>query len=438
MDKVSFYNLKVLYKDYILYYNSLSDIIIPFTIDEYNVIEELLTNLDEFKKEYPVLYKEMYNRGFIIDEKFNELSFIKLQNNRVIYSSNRYHIIINPTLDCNLKCWYCSTEYAKAIHSGRMNDDIILRTKKHLKKIIEEERVKELHLDWFGGEPLLYFDEVINPIASFVKNLLTKNIKYTQHITTNATLLTDERIHLMKDLGFTSFQIPIDGNEHRHNKIKFYSDKTGCYKHIINNINKITEFIPDVKIILRINYDQQTLKNILDITKDLSDDCKKTLLIDFQKVWQIPNREEEKKLLKEVKKEFNDLGYDTTFWAFVPKRYHRCYADRYNNYAINYDGRIFKCTARDYADDKVIGTLKQEGDIDWNYQLLGELFDKSTFENEKCLICKKLPICMGPCITSNFEARKKGIQIPCNMDYSQYSFDSYIIEEALKRKIILK
>lgn len=45
---------------------------------------------------------------------------------------------------------------------------------------------------------------------------------------------------------------------------------------------------------------------------------------------------------------------------------------------------------------------------------------------------------MGPCITSNFEARKKGIQIPCNMDYSQYSFDSYIIEEALKRKIILK
>ena len=62
--------------------------------------------------------------------------------------------------------------------------------------------------------------------------------------------------------------------------------------------------------------------------------------------------------------------------------------------------------------------------------------EKSTFENEQCLSCKKLPLCMGPCITNNYEARKNNTKIPCNFEHAQYSFDSYVIEEAQKRNII--
>lgn len=436
MEKVSRYNNFVVYKDNILCYNTLSNALALFTKDEFEVIECLLQNLNEFKEEYPELYAAMYKRGFVVSEDFDELAYVKLQNNKVIYSSNQYHVIINPTLDCNLTCWYCSTEYSKAVHSGRMSDEMVCRVKKHLKKLIDEENVKSLHLDWFGGEPMLYFDEVINPISSYVKENLHNNMNYTQHITTNATLFTEDRIYLMKELGFTSFQIPIDGNEVRHNKIKYNKDKSGTYKQVLETVNRISDIMPDSTIILRINYDTQTLKNIKDIAKDLSEKCKQTLLIDFQKVWQVPNRKEEIDLLREVKIWFENEGFSTTFWAFVPKQFHRCYADRLNNYAINYDGRIFKCTARDYGNDKVIGTLLENGDVDWNQSLLAAMFDKSTFENERCLNCNKMPVCMGPCITSNYEARLRNEPIPCNLDHAQYSFDSYVIEEAKKRSLI--
>ena len=372
MEKASYYNITVSFQDNILLYNTLSDNLISFTKEEYSIIEELLNNLDNFKIEYPLLYEEMQKRGFIVNKKFNELTYIKLQNRRTIFFFFSFHVIINPTLDCNLKCWYCSTEYAKSMHSGRMNDDTVLMVKKHLWNILNENRAKKLHLDWFGGEPLLYFDEVIYPISSYVKENLATNIIYTQHITTNATLLNKERIHVMKELGFTSFQIPIDGNEFKHNTIKHYNNKTGTYRQVINNINSICDIMPNAQIILRINYDYQTLKNITDIISDLSENSKNCLFIDFHKVWQIKDREDERKQLKEIKNIFNNKGFSTMFWAYEPKRFHRCYSDRFNTYAINYDVRIFKCTARDYGNDKVIGTLLDNGDIDWNHELLSE------------------------------------------------------------------
>lgn len=436
MDKVSYYNNVVYNQDNVILYNTLSDYMISLSKEEYTEIEYLLDNLDTFRSEYPDLYKAMKDNGFIINSTFDELSYIKLQNNHIVYADNYYHVIVNPTLDCNLKCWYCSTEYAKAKHNGGMNDKTILNLKKHLYGLIKQHRVKNLYLDWFGGEPMLQFDKVIIPVSSYVKEILSDDIIYNQHMTTNATLIDEHRVFQMKDLGFTSFQIPIDGNEHRHNQVKFFTDKSSTYKRVIDSINLISSIIPNVGITLRINYDYQTLKNILDIANDISDESKKCIRIDFQKVWQIKDRINERNLLIEIKEAFNSNGFCTSFWAYTPMRFHRCYADRISNYVINYDGRIFKCAARDYGDDKVIGHLLDNGDIEWNKELLSTLFSESTFNNSRCLKCKILPICMGPCIINCHEAKLAKKTIPCIVDYAQYSFESYVIEEASKRKLI--
>ncbi|MCD8179319.1 MAG: radical SAM protein [Tannerellaceae bacterium] len=176
--------------------------------------------------EYPLLYEELKKAGFIINESFDELDYIKLQNKRIIYTEKDYHITINPTLDCNLTCWYCSTEYNEAKHNGGMTLEMVENLKAHIKNILLEEKATSLHLDWFGGEPMMYFDEVIDPIAEYSYKLTKENkVKFTQHITTNATLIDESKIQRMKELNFTSFQIPIDGNEKRHNKIKFFNNK---------------------------------------------------------------------------------------------------------------------------------------------------------------------------------------------------------------------
>lgn len=305
----------------------------------------------------------------------------------------------------------------------------------HLKMVVEMQKARALHLDWFGGEPMICFDEIIDPIATFANEIIEEyNIDFSQHITTNATLMDKDRIQAMKNLHFTSFQIPIDGNEQRRNKIRFFADKKDTYKIVMNNINLIADIIPKAHIVLRINFDKQTLKQIGDVIKDISEESKKQIEIDFQKVWQIPFAENEEELLKQAKDIFVANGLKSEFWACRPRMFYRFNADRLHH-SINYDGRVFKCTASDYGDDKVIGNLVSGGNIEWNQELQSNYFSASTFETSRYLACNMLSLCMGPCFQKKYDSRKESKPLPCNFENAEYSLTSYIVGEPRKRNL---
>ena len=437
-EKVSRYNMEIEHTDCMLLYNALTDALLPVSFKDYALVETLMEHLPTFSDRYPDLYASFKKSGFIIDQAFDEQAYIKLQNKRRVYAHNDYHITVNPTLDCNLKCWYCSVSYAGAKHNReRMSDVTVDALNKHIQHVVFHQKARSLLLDWFGGEPLMYYDEVMSKIATFAQAVAAEQKVDIRHqITTNATLLNKERIQQMKDCNFYFFQIPIDGNEHRHNQIKYFRDKQGSYRKIIDNINLLTEMIPNVYITLRINYDKQTLKNIRDILPDFTEQSKSRITVDFQRVWQVPCTDKERELLKESKEYFAQSGFRSGFWAYRPKQFKRCYADNYHYYAINYNGKVFKCTARDYDDDKVIGELLESGVISWNDAILSKLFEKATFENEMCENCKMLPLCMGPCIQKCYEARLKNTQLTCMYQNVEYALSDHIIETARKRNLI--
>jgi uncharacterized protein len=437
-DKVSRYNIEVEHSDCMLLYNALTNVIFPVSFEDYAVVETLLEHLPEFLDKYPYLYAAFKKSGFIIHSDFDELAYIKLQNKRYVYTHNDYHITINPTLDCNLKCWYCSVSYAGAKHNKeRMSDETISSLNNHIRNLVTQQKARSILLDWFGGEPMMYYDEVISKVSEFAKKITSEhNIILRQHITTNATLLDEKRIRQMKDFCFKFFQIPIDGNEHRHNLIKYDSDKQGTYRKVVDNINLIADIIPNIFISLRINYDKQTLKNIRDILSDFSEKSKNCITVDFQRVWQVSCADKERQLLQAAKKDFMEAGFKSYFWAYKPLVFRRCYADSYLYYAINYNGKVFKCTARDYGDDMVLGNLHPSGKIIWNDAIMSKLFEKATFENEKCENCKMLPLCMGPCIQKNYEARVKNKPLQCMYENVEYSLSSYVIEMAKRKNLI--
>lgn len=404
---------------------------------ENEVITSLFDNILDFEDNYQVLFSQFLKDGFIVNDSFDELEFIRFQNKNQIFSDKKLHLTINPTLDCNLKCWYCSTEYANAIHSGRMADKLVEALKLHIENQITQNKIPSLHLDWFGGEPLMYFEEVIKPIARFAKELCEKhNVILTQHATTNAVLMTPTIMTEMDQLGFTSFQIPLDGNEDHHNSIKFTSKNIGTFNTVISNINELVKRIPKVNIILRINYDKKTLYNIDEIIPLLSKEAKKHILVDFQKVWQIISDQKDKEQLAKVKELFRQNGLNSGYWAYQPNKYYKCYSDKLFHYAVNYDGLVFKCTAQDYSEEKSIGKLNEDGTISFNIEKLSQLLSRGTFENERCLSCVRLPLCMGPCVIRNFEHRTQNKPLPCTTENSDYPFDSFVIEIASRRGLL--
>jgi uncharacterized protein len=72
-----------------------------------------------------------------------------------------------------------------------------------------------------------------------------------------------------------------------------------------------------------------------------------------------------------------------------------CYADRINQATINYNGDVFKCTARDFTKDNLEGVLDSDGLIQWKNNILNRFEKRLT--NKPCLDCKIMPICGGGC-----------------------------------------
>ena len=387
--KLSNYNFEVEHDEHVLLYNGLSDKLLPVSYEEFSALETLLEHLDVFEKMYPDLFNAFKKAGFIIDGDFDELAFIRLQNKKTVYNNRDYHITINPTLDCNLKCWYCSVDYAGTKHDkSHMSSETIEALKNHIISLIVDRKADSILLDWFGGEPTMFYDEVIKPISlAIIPEIEKYGINFKQQITSNGTLFNEERLREMKEFKFNFFQISTDGNEKQHNKVKYFADKSGSYKKVFENINLITDILPNAAVILRINYDKQTLKNITDIIDDLSENSKKRVSVDFQKIWQIKITDKERILLDEAKKEFEKKGLYFHFWVYKPRRFKRCYSDSFSHYVINYNAKVFKCTARDYSDNILLGTLMPSGKIEWDKKRQSDYFGYATFDNPMCEKC---------------------------------------------------
>lgn len=435
MKEASRYNI---WEENVLY-NSFTDQLITFLESEVPDVTYLLNNLDEFEEEYPELFDSFQKFGFIKDVDFDELEYILFQNRKVVFNSEHYHLTINPTLQCNYKCWYCCVEDQGTVYrKERMNDHTIEKLKMHIKYMIEKEHISSLLLDWFGGEPLMYFYEVIYPISLYAKSLcISHGVQLTSHITTNAYFIDYQMLATFKEINVSSFQIPVDGGRRKHNSVKNHNG-LGHFDKIMNNINSICEHMDDVSVVVRINYDLQSLKTISSVIKDIKQENKEKIIVDFQRVWQVEFSRDSNgdniQLLK-VKKEFESAGFKTVYFAYKQKKFTCCYSDRFFHRVINYDGKVFKCSARNYDDDLCIAVLNDDGTMSFNHNLISKMFSDSTFRNDKCLNCNMLPLCYGPCIQKYYETKTGEATFHCLQMDSEISFKTYIKNRVAKINI---
>jgi uncharacterized protein len=439
MVKNSKYVIKVQYKDGLLMYSPISNFIIPIEKEDVESLNVHLYNLDAFKKNEPQIFELFKKHSFIVQSDFNEVDYIKFQNKLSIFYDRCYRLTINPTLECNMNCWYCTVDAAANFRPNkRMSDSTMKNLIDHISSQINSRSIDELFLDWFGGEPLLYFREVIYPISKIAQKLSkAQRIPLKQFITTNGYLIEDSMIDEFNEIKLNNFQITLDGNRAKHNTIrKHYGADT--FDKILDNIVMICCRVENPTIQLRINYDKKTLNGLYEIIEKLNEpDVREKIVINFQKVFQVDrSKTQENGALKKAIHLFENYGFRTRYWAYRPQAFHTCYSDRYYHRVINYDGNVFKCTARKYNIENRIGVLKKGGEIELDTSIMSIMFSDSTFNNDICLDCNLLPLCFGPCIQKNYEVKRNTSRFECLLRDAEFSVDSFVIDEAKKRKII--
>lgn len=350
---------------------------------------------------------KLESNNYLVKDDVDEKQMIESLFVQRRFSSKVYQLTLNTSLDCNLCCWYCYETHAKKTN---MSLELVKNILLHLEIKSQADPFKILELSFFGGEPLLNY-KAIKALLEGVK-MLSERFDFDIHLTfvTNGTLINQKYVELLKEFK-VRFQITIDGNKDTHNNTRKYKSKllgTDSYGKIMDNLKLLNEQEAEFYFIVRVNYETDTLKSISKLMADLEFLDKRRTALSLHRVWQHKATEEDSALLIDAINYINSMGFVVSTFPLATNL-ENCYADNYNQAIINYDGNVYKCTARDFSSEQPSGKLNSLGLIEWNAPLL---LDRLALDiPQKCKDCLLLPSCTGICSQKKVEA-KDNEQIP--------------------------
>jgi len=152
------------------------------------------------------------------------------------------HLTLFVSQKCNLKCIYCYGEGGEYGNEGLMNSKISTEAVDWL--ISQSKGKKQLGISFFGGEPLLNFS-LIKQTVKYAKKQGDKNNKdFEFGITTNATLLNNDKIDFLKCYNIIPI-ISFDGTKNLQDQQRPFKNGKGSYDCVYKNIITLLEHLPD-------------------------------------------------------------------------------------------------------------------------------------------------------------------------------------------------
>ncbi|THU40334.1 radical SAM protein [Niastella caeni] len=411
-------------------YNSFTQKVIFLEETLKDILQAALNeNIDALNEVHPTFYNYLIKQEFIIENNIDEVDKVKKLVKKYDENTDSFLLTINPSMNCNFKCWYC---YETHVKNSRLNAEMIKKINLFINKTANKEGIKVFTLSFFGGEPLLYFKkEVIPIIDTYVDACRANGLKPSIYFTTNGYLINDEFIAYFKNKGIScGFQITLDGYKEQHDLVRFVSANKGSYEEIIKNVKLLIS--NNFPVRLRINYTDKNIigtHKIADEFNDLPKDIKqRNLLMDYQRVWQDDKIDNTFDVIDDNINKITDAGVNVTSTYSPNNVKNSCYADKRNSAVINYNGDLFKCTARDFTTIKRAGYLSDDGTLVWENNYL-ERRMSAKFNNKPCLSCKIMPLCNGGCSQHAMEHLASGL------DYCVHHGDENKKMQIVKTKV---
>ncbi|BAZ52083.1 radical SAM domain-containing protein [Nostoc sp. NIES-4103] len=285
------------------------------------------------------------------------------------FNNSYFNLFILPTEQCNFRCTYCYEDFSL----GRMKPETILGIKEFIKRRCLD--LKYLQISWFGGEPLITKDIVLE-ISEYVMSLVKSHTKlyYMGDVTTNGYFLDYKTAVALADVGVRRYQISLDGPRNVHDKSRIRADGSSTFDRIWTNLLAIRDSLLPVSILLRIHFSVDTLE-LLD---PLLDDIKKEFLHDsrfavfFKAIERLggvneasikvfPEAEKEKAIKSLQNKLFGEKVDSSANKTLTDNPI--CYASRPNSLIIRANGDVGKCTVALYDERNKIATLQSDGTL---------------------------------------------------------------------------
>lgn len=148
--------------------------------------------------------------------------------------SRPYAMLLGLTSDCNLACKYCFVKQKPEYMTYEIAEQSIEWLKENYKI---KNKDGKLDIVFFGGEPLLCYDDIIVPIVNKYKDIATFSI------TTNGILLDEDKVDFLYKNNI-SVLLSFDGVKKVQNTQRA-GKNIDSYRTVINNIPYLLLRIPD-------------------------------------------------------------------------------------------------------------------------------------------------------------------------------------------------
>jgi uncharacterized protein len=348
------------------------------------------------------LAAELLAAGFLVPSGTDELKQAEhLQ--AALQAANAKHLVIMPTEACNFRCTYCYQTFLR----GTMSHETMQGLKAYVDKAVH--RLEHLSVSWYGGEPLLAFDTIIELSNHMLESCGANGVSYSSDMSTNGYLLTKERFAMLLERKVRRFMVTLDGTRLVHDRRRKLGTGGGTFETIFRNLRNLRNVDALFAIDLRINFDEDNALAVPDLLRGLSEafggDERFQILVRPVGRWggqqndllPVCDRTAADKHLWELSEYGLDQGLalsETIADSLMPTG-SVCYAAKPNSLVIGADGQLYKCSIA--LDDEInrIGQLHVDGRLELDMDKVSLWTGGGEKKDSVCQACYYRPACQG-------------------------------------------
>lgn len=362
--------------------------------------------------------------GMLVDDDVDERRMLMLESLSARFANDYLGLTIAPTLACNFRCPYC---YEKGCSHPTMSEETMTDIAEFVRSGYSG--INDLHVDWYGGEPLLCVD-MIERLTKELRGAIRPGATYSAGMVTNGYLLTRKIAQKLADCQVGSVQITIDGSKRDHDSRRVPADGRPTYDAIIDNIISCADVL---QITIRVNVDESNSKEVdalideldakglrgkvaiyLAAVDNVNDTCSNDIHCFSQRGF------------SQVETFFMDKASERGFNVipFTPYEPGVCCAVSLNSFVIDPLGRLFKCWDEVGKGECAVGNVREGVKANSNYLRWMEYLPNDPV----CGECVMFPACMGGCPHAAMEGQRKcasvkfnarqRMRLACNYQYS--------------------
>lgn len=308
---------------------------------------------------------------------------------------SRLELTVSMHEECNFRCVYCTQDF----RNQAFDDPLQARLLAYIGANLPPQGTLQVH--YYGGEPLLAWNHLVRLDQSILAYTAQTRSNYQFFITSNGSLLTEDKIDYLARRGVSHVKVTLDGPPEVHDSRRMQAGGQATFEKIIHNV---VAAAPRIPIAIRVNIDSSNLPRIpelLDILAERLHGCgTQAISLDFNIVYDGRARRLALDVTYEELHQLQRLALAAGFRLRLPPliRFRHCKFNSPRSALVDTDGGLYVCDKKPELQADQLPELAEHPSKTKKLPVYREnARDAFVALRAECRACSVLPLCGGGC-----------------------------------------